>query len=175
MRQRTLAVATVGACDLVLTRDFAAPPALVFDALTVPELLVRWYGAQGWQLVRCEVDLRVGGTWRFLSRGPAGEEMAQYGVYRDIDAPRRLVYTERYGDASFRGRTLVTTNLDDHGDRTTLRTTVRLPSPEARALVLSRPMERGLGEAFARLDGVVADRSILPGTADVVQTRSGSV
>jgi uncharacterized protein YndB with AHSA1/START domain len=156
--RRPLTVTTLGTRELVLTRTFAAPQPLVFDALTVPELLVRWYGAHGWRLVGCEVDLRVGGSWRYVSRGPGGEEMTQYGVYREIDAPHRLVYSERFVDQSFAGRSLITTVLEDRGERTTLRTTVRLPSPEARDLVIRRPMERGVGEGFDRLDQVLAAR-----------------
>ena len=157
MSPRSLTLTTLGARELVLTRTFAAPRPLVFDAFTVPELLVRWYGARGWRLVECDVDLRVGGAWRYVSRGPDDEEMTQYGTYREVDPPRRLVYTERFVDQSFAGESLVTTRLEDRDGRTTtLRTTVRLPSAEARDLVLSRPMERGLGEGFERLDAVLA-------------------
>lgn len=151
-----LTVTTLGDRELVLTRTFAAPRPLLFDALTRPELLQRWYGAQGWNLIECEVDLRVGGAWRYVSRGPGREVMTQYGVYREVEAPRRLVYTERFVDQSFAGESLITAVLEDRGERTTLRSTVRFPSPQARALVLSRPMERGLGESYHRLDRVLA-------------------
>ena len=69
----TLTVTTPTDREIVLTRVFDAPRHLVFDALTKPELLKRWYGARGWNLVVCEVDLRVGGAWRFVSRGPDGD------------------------------------------------------------------------------------------------------
>lgn len=156
MSSAGLTVTTIGDRELVLARSFDARRPLVFDALTRPELLKRWYGAKGWQLIECEVDLRVGGAWRYVSRGPGGEVMTQYGVYREVEAPRRLVCTERFVDQSFAGESLITAVLEDRGERTTLRSTVLFPSPQARELVLSRSMERGLGEGFRRLDRVLA-------------------
>jgi len=64
-----LVVTVLGSRELVLTRSFHAPRPLVFEALTRPELLKRWFGARGWNLVECEVDLRVGGAWRPMERG----------------------------------------------------------------------------------------------------------
>ena len=77
----SLTVTTPTDRQIVLTRVFDAPRRLVFAAFTRPELLRRWFGARGWNLVVCEVDLRVGGGWRFVSRGPDGAEMGQGGVY----------------------------------------------------------------------------------------------
>src|SRR5260370_36564073 len=70
--------------EIVLTRVFDAPRHLVFDAFTKPELLKRWFGPRGWSLALCEVDLRVGGTFRYLLRRPDGNEMGMRGVYREI-------------------------------------------------------------------------------------------
>lgn len=95
-----LTVTTPTAREIVLTRAFDAPRHLVFDAWTKPELLTRWFGARGWNLVVCEVDLRIGGAWRFVSRGPEGERMAQGGTYRVILRPDRLVYTELFDDTA---------------------------------------------------------------------------
>lgn len=157
MSARTLTVSLLGARELVLTRVFDAPRTLVFEALTRPELLRRWFGARGWNLVECEVDLRVGGTWRYVSVGPDGERMGQGGVYREVLPPERLVYTERYDDQSFPGESLITAELEEDGPRTTLRSTVRFPSEEVRDLVISRPMERGLSESYERLDEVLSE------------------
>src|SRR6266545_605798 len=143
--------------DLVLTRTFDAPRAVVYDALTTPALLVRWYGARGWNLVECQVDLRVGGAWRFVSRGPGGESMAQSGVYRELGRPERLVYTEVFDDQSYPGESLITTELTETAGRTTMSSTVRLPSKAARDIVLRYPMERGAGEGFERLAGLLAE------------------
>lgn len=156
MTADTLTVAILGSRELVLTRSFDAARHLVFDALTRPELLKRWFGARGWNLVECEVDLRVGGAWRYVSEGPGGERMSQGGTYLEVIVPERLVYTEFYVDQSFPGESLITAELSERRGKTTLRSTVRFPSTAARDLVLSRPMERGLGESYERLDAVLA-------------------
>lgn len=153
-----LRVAASGSTDLVLTRTFAAPASLVFDALTQPDLLRRWHGARGWQLTVCEVDLRVGGTWRYVSRGPDDAEMEMYGVFREILPPRRLVQTEAHrgwvdGDA------LVTTVLDEAEGSTAMTVTVRYSSPAVRDQVVRSPMERGAGEGYDRLAALLAKPS----------------
>jgi uncharacterized protein YndB with AHSA1/START domain len=141
--------------EIVLTRAFDAPRRLVFDALTRPELLRRWFGADGWDLVDCEVDLRVGGRWRFVSRGPAGALMGHGGVYREVVPPERLVYTESYDDQWFPGQSVVIAELTEQGrdvaPTTTLTTTLQFPSREVRDHVLRTPMERGVGEGYDRL------------------------
>jgi uncharacterized protein YndB with AHSA1/START domain len=152
-----LRVTTRSDTDLVLTRTFDAPRELVYEALTTPELLVRWYGARGWELVGCRIDLRVGGAWRFESRGPDGARMAQSGVYRSIDPPRGLAYTEVFDDQSYPGESLITTVLTESAGRTTMTSTVRLPSRAARDIVLKYPMERGAGEGFDRLAAMLAE------------------
>src|SRR4030088_2806801 len=77
----TLKVTTPTDREIVMTRVFDAPRRLVFDAFTKPELLKRWFGPHGWSLVTCEVDLKVGGTFRFVLRGPDGTEMGIRGFY----------------------------------------------------------------------------------------------
>jgi len=152
-----LQVRTPGDRDIVLTRAFDAPRHLVFDALTRPDLLTRWFGARGWRLVTCEVDLRVGGSWRFVSRGPAGEEMTQSGVYRVIQPPGRLVYTELFDDQSYPGETLITHELTERDGRTTLTSTLRYATPEGRQRVLGYPMSRGVAESYHRLAALLAE------------------
>lgn len=147
-----LTVRAVGETGLVLTRSFGASRRLVYDALTRPELLVRWHGARGWNLVGCEVDLRVGGRYRFESRGPGGQEMAIGGEYREIVPERRLVFTEWFDEQSYPGETVVTTELSEYGDRTTVTTTVTYATQGAREIVLAYPMERGAGESYDRLE-----------------------
>ena len=88
-----LVLTTPSEREIVLAREFDAPRHLVFDAFTKPELLVRWYGANGWQLVLCEIDLRVGGTWRYISEGPGGATMGQAGTFLEITRPDRLIVT----------------------------------------------------------------------------------
>ncbi|MFY1691841.1 SRPBCC family protein [Plantactinospora sp. WMMB782] len=143
--------------EIVLTRAFDAPAGLLFDALTRPDLLRRWFGAQGWQLVDCRLDLRVGGAWRFVSRGPGGAEMAHGGLYQLIEPSRRLVYTERYDDQSYPGDTLIAHRLVERAGLTTLTTTIRYATPEGRDRVLRYPMRRGVAEGYGRLDDLLAE------------------
>ena len=110
----TLTVTTPTDREIVLRRVFDAPRRMVFDAFTKPELLKRWFGARGWNLVVCEVDLRVGGSWRFVSRGPDGTDLGHGGVYRVIQPPARLVYTELFDDQSYPGESLITHVLVEH-------------------------------------------------------------
>ncbi|ADL45131.1 SRPBCC family protein [Micromonospora aurantiaca] len=150
-----LTVSLPGDREIRLSRDFAAPRHLVFAAFTRPELLVRWWGARGWHLVECEVDLRVGGRWRFVSRGPDGDLMGQGGTYREVDPPARLVCTELFDDQSYPGETLVRHDFTGSADRTTVVTHLRYATAQGRDTVLRYPMTRGLGEAFDRLAAVL--------------------
>ena len=155
----SVSVSTPSPREIRLVRDFDAPREAVFAALTEPDLLKNWYGAKGWWLTGCEIDLREGGAWRFVSSGPGGATMASGGVYREISPPSRLVYTERYDDQWYDGESLVTAELTGG---TTLTTTLLFESREIRDVVLRSPMERGLGESYARLDLVLTperDRS----------------
>jgi uncharacterized protein YndB with AHSA1/START domain len=153
----SLQLATPTDTTIVLTREFDAPRRLVFDAFTKPDLLKRWFGRHGWNLVTCEVDLRVGGRWRFVSRGPGGAEMGHGGVYREVVAPERLVYTESYDDQWFPGESLVTTVLTEQGDTTTMTNTLQFPSREVRDAVIESPMREGVSESYGRLDEVLTE------------------
>jgi uncharacterized protein YndB with AHSA1/START domain len=146
----TLRVTTPSERELVMTRVFEAPRNLVFDALTRPELLRRWYGPVGWSLVVCEIDLRVGGSWRFVSRRPDGKEVGQGGVYREIAPPERLVNTESWEDWN-PGELLVTAVLVEHGGKTTYTSTVLFPSQEVRDTLLKAGMTNGAAETYDKL------------------------
>ena len=153
----TLRVTTPADREIELTREFDAPRALVFDAFTRPELLKRWHGARGWNLSTCEIDLRVGGVWRFVSVGPGGELMAHGGVYLEVTAPERLVYTESFDEAWYAGEALVRTVLAERAGRTTMTSTLCYQSREVRDAVLRSPMERGTTESFTRLADLLAE------------------
>ena len=157
MNTGELTVTTPTAREIVLTRTFDAPRRLVFDAWTKPELLKRWYGARGWNLVECEVDLRVGGTWRFVSRGPDGTEMGQGGVYREVVPPERLVYTEAFVDQSYPGESLNAHVFVERNEKTTTTSTLLYPSRVARDIVINYPMARGVSEGYARLAELLAE------------------
>lgn len=146
-----LVVHTPGDREIVLSRLFEAPARLVFAAFTRPELLARWYGARGWRLTECDVDLRIGGRWRFVSQGPEGARMVQAGVYRQIEPPHRLVCTERFDDQSYPGETLVSHEFSEVAGQTTVTTTLLYATAEGRNIVLRYPMARGVGQSFTRL------------------------
>src|SRR6267143_6383800 len=134
----TLKVTTPSDREIVLTRVFDAPRHLVFEAFTKPELLKRWFGPRGWSLVVCEVDLKVGGGFRFVLRPPDGKAMGMRGVYRQIVPPERSVHMESYDD--YPGESQVTTVLVEQEGKTTLAATVLYPSQEVRDIVLKTGM-----------------------------------
>ena len=143
--------------EIAMTRAFDAPRNLVFDAWTKPELLTRWLGAiEGWTFVVCEVDLKVGGTYRFVWRGPDGAEMGMRGVYREILAPERIVNTESFDDPWYEGEAVGTLVLVEQGGRTTATNTVRYASKEVRDAVLKSPMDKGVAEGYDRLAELLA-------------------
>jgi uncharacterized protein YndB with AHSA1/START domain len=145
----TLQVTTPSDREVVLTRIFDAPRELVYDALTKPELLKRWFGPRGWSLIVCEVDLRVGGAWRFVLRGPDGSEMGMGGVYRELVRPERTVHTETFDD--YPGESVVTGVLVERDRKTTLTGTVLYESKEIRDAVISSGMEHGAAESYDKL------------------------
>jgi len=135
--------------EIVLTRVFDAPRHLVFDAFTKPELLKRWFGPRGWSLALCEVDLRVGGTFRFVLRRPDGTEMGMRGVYREITPPESSVHMESFDD--YPGESQVSTALVERGGKTALTATVLYPSKEVRDAVINSGMEHGAAESYDKL------------------------
>src|SRR5919108_2584782 len=150
----TLQVTTPSDREIVLTRVFDAPRQMVFDAFTKPELLKRWFGPRGWSLVVCEVDLRVGGTFRFVLRGPDGTEMGMRGVYREIVPPERSVHTESFDD--YPGESQVTAVFLEQGGKTTLTATILYPSKEVRDAVLKSGMEHGAAGSYDKLAELLA-------------------
>jgi uncharacterized protein YndB with AHSA1/START domain len=152
-----LQVTTPSEREIAMTRVFDAPRSLVFDAWTKPGLLKRWLGVRGgWMFAVCEVDLRVGGAYRFVWRGPDGSEMGMGGVYREIVRPERLVATEKFDEPWYEGEALDTTTFVERGGKTTATTTVVYASREVRDAVLKSPMDRGVSESYEKLDEVLA-------------------
>jgi uncharacterized protein YndB with AHSA1/START domain len=152
----TFKVSTPSETDICLTRVFDAPRALVFEAMTRPEHIARWWGqlGAGYSVPVCEVDLRVGGKWRFVNRHPKGE-VAFHGEYREITPPERLVYTELmepYPDGS-----LVTTTFAEEAGKTRVTVIASYPSKAVRDMVLSSGMERGAAISYDRLEEVARE------------------
>jgi len=144
-----LIVTTPSDREIMLTRVFDAPRRLVFEAWTKPDHLVHWFGQFGWTLPVCTVDLRVGGAWRFVMRGPASQEVGMRGVYQEITPYERLVSRESFDD--YPGESLNTMTFVENGGKTTLTTRVLYPSKETRDAVIGMGMERGAGECHDRL------------------------
>lgn len=142
--------------EIRMTRVFDAPRALVFEAMTRPEHIRRWWGClgDGYSVPVCENDLRPGGTWRFVNRHPGGDA-AFHGVNRKIVPPARLVFTEIF-EAFPDTETVVTATLTDEGDgRTRLTATVSYPSTRVRDAVLQSGMASGAGISYDRLEDLV--------------------
>ena len=153
-----LQVTTPSDREIAMTRVFDAPRTLVFDAHTKPELVRRWLlGPPGWSMPVCEIDLRVGGKYRYVWRHDRnGNEMGMGGLYREIVAPERIVNTERFDEAWYPGEALNTLVLVEKGGRTTLTQTVRYESREARDAVLKSGMESGVAASYERLADLLA-------------------
>jgi uncharacterized protein YndB with AHSA1/START domain len=145
--------------EIVLKRVFDAPRVLVYDALTKPELLQRWLlGPPGWSMVVCEVDLKVGGRYRYVWRNADGTEMGMHGVYRELVRPERIVNTETFdfGCEAQSGEAVGTAVLNEQDGRTTMTTTVLYPSKQARDATIASGMERGVAASYDRLEHLLA-------------------
>ena len=152
-----LQISTPSDRELAMTRVFDAPRSMVFDAWTKPELLKRWLGVFGsWTFAVCEVDLRVGGKYRFVWRGKDGNEMGMGGVYREIVRPERIVCTEKFDDPWYEGDAIDTTTFVERAGKTTMTTTVLYASKEIRDAVLKSPMESGVAKSYDKLAEVLA-------------------
>lgn len=153
----SLRVTTPTEREIAMTRVFDAPRDLVFEAYTKPELVKRWLGVHaGWSLAVCEIDLRVGGAYRYVWRGPDRAEMGMGGIYREVVAPERIVATEKFDQSWYPGEAVSTMALAEQGGRTTLTLTVRYESREARDAVLKSPMESGVAAGFDKLAELLA-------------------
>jgi uncharacterized protein YndB with AHSA1/START domain len=152
-----LKVTTPTEREIVLTRVFEAPRELVFEALTKAELLKRWFhGPPGWSLESCEVDLKVGGAYRYVWRGPDGTLMGMGGVHREIVRPERIVATQLFDEDWTGGEAVGTIVLVERNGKTTLTNTILYSSREARDAVLKTPMEHGVAASYDSLAAMLA-------------------
>ena len=139
--------------EIAITREFDAPRHLVYRAFTTPELVRRWWHANRGEMTVCEIDLRVGGTWRYVMVTPDGFEVAFHGEYRDIVPDERLVATEVY-EAVPDAEALDTTTFAETDGRTTLTILVQHSSKEHRDAHIESGMEAGLQDALDLLEQV---------------------
>ena len=152
----TFNVTTPSDREIRMTRLFDAPRDLVFEAMSKPEHIKEWWGrlGDGYSVPVCEVDLRPGGTWRFVNRHPHGEA-AFHGVYREITQPERIVFTEIFEDFPDT-ESVVTAVLSEENGKTRLTVSVVYPSREVRDAVINSGMTRGAAISYDRLEDVVA-------------------
>jgi uncharacterized protein YndB with AHSA1/START domain len=153
----TFKVSTPSDREIRMTRLFDAPRHLVWEAMSKPEHIRRWWGAlgEGYSVPVCEVDLRVGGKWRFVNRHPKGEADF-YGVYREIVPPDRVVFTEIFAPFPDAG-SLVTVELSDENGKTRMTVTAEYPSLEVRDMVINTGMAKGAALSYDRLEEVARE------------------
>jgi uncharacterized protein YndB with AHSA1/START domain len=142
--------------QILITREFDAPKHLVYKAWTTPELVRRWWHANRGEMTVAEIDLRVGGTWRYVAVTDDGFEVAFHGEYREIVPNERIVSTEAYEgvpdpDAN---ATLNTATFTEADGRTTLTVLVAAPSKEVRDAIIDSGMEAGMQDALDLLEEV---------------------
>ena len=152
----TLAIAARGDREIAMSRRFDAPRPMVFEAFTTPELMKRWMtGQPGTTLPICEIDFRVGGAYRSVWRTSRGDKMEAGGVYREIDAPRCFVATERFDPPWYPGVALITIDFVEQDGGTEVTTTMRYESTAGRDGVLETPMAVGVTQSYDRLAAIL--------------------
>jgi uncharacterized protein YndB with AHSA1/START domain len=140
--------------EILITRRFDAAPALVYRAYTTPELVSRWWVGRRGMMKSCEIDLRVGGTWRYVMEANAGFEVAFHGVYEEVVPDTRLVSSEVFeGMPGAESRSTITFEDEDGG--TLLRILVAHRSKENRDAHVASGMEDGLQEGMDALEQLV--------------------
>jgi uncharacterized protein YndB with AHSA1/START domain len=146
--------------QIKITREFDAPRHLVFRAWTTPELIKRWWSGERGEMSVADVDLRVGGTWRYLMTANGGFEVGFHGEFHEIVPNERIVNTEAYDtgpgaeEAAGAEPTVVTTTFEEVDGRTLLTQTVECHSVEVRDMIIESGMEGGMQESMDRLEEV---------------------
>jgi len=169
-RADTLQVSTPTDTTIVMTRTFDAPRRLVWDAMTKAELVRRWmFCPPGWSWVECEMDVRVGGKYRWAWNGPDGRlAFAISGEHLEVSPPARVVHTERMemgpgagacgpkNESGAPSAVVVTLELDEHWDATRMKLTISCPTKEVRDAMLASGMEHGMEAGYQQLDAFLA-------------------
>jgi uncharacterized protein YndB with AHSA1/START domain len=146
------AVAKPSDREIVITRVFDAPRALVFEAWTRPEHVAAWWGPRGFTLASCEIDLRPGGAYRFVMRSPDGQDYPIKGVYREVVPPERIVYTDDFdmeGMPNIEG--VVTLTFAEQGDKTMLTMSFLYETAADCETMVKMQMVEGMSETLDRL------------------------
>jgi uncharacterized protein YndB with AHSA1/START domain len=147
---------TTDGSDIVITRQFAAPARLVYEAMTRPEHVRQWWGAGHGEMTTCEVDLRVGGRWHFAQATPDGREVSFSGEYLELDPPGRMVHTEKFDNMPDSEPATIITTLTEQDGVTTLHAVCTYDSPQTVEAVVGSGMESGLQSSYNAIDDLLA-------------------
>jgi uncharacterized protein YndB with AHSA1/START domain len=145
--------------QILIKRDFDAPPHLVYRASTEPELVKRWWSGDRGEVTSAEIDLRVGGRWRYVMSANDGSEVAFHGTYREIVPDEKIVSTELFEGApgaTEDDATINTVTFEELGGGTRLTTLIECRMREIRDAIIESGMEGGMQEAFDKLDEVAS-------------------
>ena len=147
--------------QILITREFDAPPHLVYRAWTEPELVKRWWHANRGKVTVVEIDLRVGGKWRQVMVADDGMEVGFHGEYRDLVPEERIVSTEVYeglpeGVSEEEGGTLNTVTFDDLAGRTRMTLLIEAANKTSRDAIIASGMESGLQDALDLLEQIAS-------------------
>ena len=140
--------------QILITREFDAPPELVYEAWTTPELIERWWGSRRGRVTSAEVDLRVGGTWRYVMVAEGGFEVAFHGEFHEIVPNERLVNTEVFEAMPDAESMITATFAGIDGARTRLEQLCAYPNREIRDAVIDSGMEGGMQDSMDALEEV---------------------
>jgi uncharacterized protein YndB with AHSA1/START domain len=154
-----VAMAPKGERSIVITRRFSAPRELVFDAMTKPALMKKWLnGPPGWTMTLCNVDLRPGGTYRYMWRNQNGEDLGISGVFKEVDRPKRMVQTVLFDKPWYNGGSVETMVLAEKAGGTVMTLIMEFASRKVRDEVIGSPMGEGLGYGYERLEELLTDK-----------------
>ena len=160
--ERALKVAPQGELEIVMSRTFSAPRELVWQALSRPEHIRRWYGPRSDTMTTCEIDFRVGGKWRFVLESEGGGGCAFRGEFRRIEQPETIVQTSEFEEMP--GHiSLETITLHEQNGRTAMTTLCQFDSTEDRDGMLYSGMEEGAGESYDRMEELLGELALTEG------------
>ena len=153
----TFKVTTPSDTEIHFTRLFNAPRRLVFEAMSRPEHIRRWWGnlGDGYSVPVCEVDLRVGGAWKYTTAFATGH-CTFYGTYKEVNPPERVVFTEIFEPFPDSG-SVVTATFTEEGGKTRLTVVAEYPSKDVRDTVIATGMEKGAAISYDRLEDVARE------------------
>jgi uncharacterized protein YndB with AHSA1/START domain len=154
-----LEITTPSDREILMLRQFNAPRALVWEMFTKPEHVRQWWGCKHLEVTVCEIDLRVGGEYRYVGRMPDGNLCPFKGVHHEIVYPEKIVYTEIFDvDMAREHPSVVTTTFNEADGKTTVRILVRYDSQQTRDIVLQSGMESGAAAGYDKIEEMLSER-----------------